>query len=126
MTALEVVRRWVAAVNALDIPAVMACSAGDIELGGPRGTTRGQPRLREWVERGGLRMDTRRTFAAGDRAVLAQRVPWRDRAGMAIAEASIASRFAVSGDRITAVVRYDSLLEALEDAGLSEEDEVEG
>ena len=125
MTTLEVVRRWVAAVNALDVPAVMACSAADIELGGPRGTTRGQPRLREWVERGGLRMETERTFAADNRAVLVQRVTWRDRAGMTIAEASIANRFVVAGDRVSLVVRYDSLTEALRDAGLGEGDEVD-
>ena len=37
VTPLEVVREWVSAVNALDVPAVMSRSSSDIELGGPRG-----------------------------------------------------------------------------------------
>ena len=124
MTPIEVVRHWVAAVNAMDVPAVMARSAGDIQLGGPRGTSRGQPKLREWVERARLRMETERTFASSDRVVLVQRATWRDQAGMTIAEASITHRFVVSDDRVSAVVRYDSLTEALRDAALTEHDEI--
>ena len=123
--ALQLVREWVDAVNALDVPAVMARSAGNIELGGPRGTSRGQPRLREWVERGRLHLDTRRAFAADDRVVLFQRVTWRDHNGLAVAEAAIAHRFAVADDRVTLIVRHDSLEEALKEAGLTEADEVE-
>ena len=124
MTALDVVGEWVGAVNALDVRRVMARSAGDIEMGGPRGVTRGQPSVREWVERAKLHMETRRAFSSGDRVVLLQRVTWRDHQGLTIAEASIAHRFVVAGDRIAVVFRHETLDDALRAAGLTEADAI--
>jgi hypothetical protein len=121
--AYDVVRRWVAAVNDARVLDVMALSAGDIEVGGPRGSGRGQPLLREWVERAHLNMHTRRAFARDDRVVLLQRAAWRDDKGTPIAEAIIANRFRVADGRVAAIVRYDDLDVALHDAHLSEQDE---
>jgi hypothetical protein len=120
---VQVARAWVAAVSTQDVPTVMAHSTRDIALGGPRGTARGQPALRDWVERTGLQMTVERVFAAGTCVVLLHQAVWRDRNGLAIAEATIANRFEVTGDRISAVTRYDGLTEALADAGLTEADE---
>lgn len=117
---LHVVRAWVAAVNAQDVPAVMARSTRDIAISGPRGTARGQPALRDWVERTGLQMSIARAFVREGHVVLLHHAVWRDRQGLAIAEATIANRFEVSGDRISAVARYDGLAEALLDAGLTD------
>jgi hypothetical protein len=125
MTALDVVHEWVEAVTAASVPRVMARSAGDIVLGGPRGTIRGQPALRDWVENGGLQMFTERRFAAGTRVVLAQRAVWRDRRGLPIADARIAHRFAVDEGRVSVAVRYDSLAKALADSQLTEADEID-
>lgn len=124
--AVQVVSEWVAAVNAQDIPGVVARSTRDVVLGGPRGSARGQKELRDWVERAGLQMTTDRVFAAGTRVVLLQQAAWRDRRGLVIAEATVANRFEVAGDRVSAVTRYDSLSGALADAGLTEADEQHG
>lgn len=122
-TPLQVVYAWVSAVNAQDIPEVVARSARDIVLGGPRGTARGTRELRDWVERAGLQMTTERVFAADTRVVLLQQAVWRDPRGLTIGEATIATRFEVTGNRVGRVMRYDSLPEALSAAGLSEADE---
>jgi hypothetical protein len=124
VTPLDVVQAWVAAVNALDVRGVMTRSTADIELGGPRGIARGAPQLREWVERARLQMETRRTFAAGDRVVLLQRATWRDHAGLTVAEATVATRFVVAGGRVAVAVRHDQLDDALAAAGLTEADEI--
>ena len=124
MTPIEVVHAWLVAVNALDIPGVMAWSTGDVEVTGPRGTSRGQPALREWVERARLHLETQRSFASGDRIVLWQRATWRDPHGLVVAETDVANRFVVSGDRISTIVRYDVLEPALEDARLTASDEI--
>lgn len=124
--AVALVRAWVAAVNAVDIPGVVSRSSRDIVLGGPRGSAVGQKELRDWVERTRLLIDVERIFAAGTRVVLLHRATWRDPKGLRIAEATQASRFDVAGDRVSTVVRYDSLDDALRDAGLSERDECTG
>lgn len=120
MDAVAVVRAWVEAVNARHVLAVMARSARDIAMRGPRGTTRGQPALREWVERSGLHMTLERTFAQGDHVVVLHQASWRDAAGLIVAESSIANHFVVSGERVQAVSRFDALADALAEAGLSE------
>ena len=121
--AVQVARDWVAAVNAQHVPGVVTRSARDIVLIGPLGEVRGQPALREWVERGGLQMTIERVFAAAGRVVFLHQAVWRDRRGLAIAEATIVHRFEVEGDRVRAVVRFGSLQDALADAGLSGADE---
>jgi hypothetical protein len=124
MTSAEVVREWVVAANAVEVLRLMALSAGDIVLGKTGATSRGQPVLRQWVERGGLQMTTERCFSSGDRVVLVQQIIWRDRSGLTIAEARIAHRFVVSGERVSVAVRHDSLDEALAIAELTTADEI--
>ena len=124
MKTTAVVQEWLAAVNARDVPGVMAWSSGEVEMHGPRGVTRGQPQLREWVERTGVHLATERTFARADTVVLAQQATWRDQAGLTIARGPLAHRFTVTGDRITLIARHDDLVGALKEAGLTEADEV--
>lgn len=124
MSALDVVRAWVDAVNTSDVRTVMTRSAGDIELVGPRGTARGQPALRDWVERAGLQMTTERAFAGPDEVVLWQRLVWRDHAGLVVAAAAAAHHFRVTGGRVSRVARYERLEEALLASGLTEAAEV--
>ena len=102
----------------------MAWSSGEVEMHGPRGVTRGQPQLREWVERTGVHLATERTFARADTVVLAQQATWRDQAGLTIARGPLAHRFTVAGDRVTLIARHDDLVGALKEAGLTEADEV--
>src|SRR5262245_52231941 len=124
MNTTAVVQAWLAAVNARDVPGVMACSSGDIEVCGPRGVTRGQPQLRDWVERTGVHLETERTFARGEIVVVAQQATWRDQAGMTIASGPLAHRFTVSDERVVLIARHEHLADALKEAGLTEADEV--
>src|SRR5688500_9941551 len=122
--ATRLVERWVEAVNTVDIPGTVALSDADVELAGPRGATRGQKQLRDWVERAGLRTTTRRTFAKDQRVVLLQDAEWRDPKGTPIAASVIATSFLVAGGRVVSVRRYDQLDAALRDAGMNEADEI--
>jgi hypothetical protein len=122
--AIRLVEQWVEAVNAADIPGAVALSDADVELVGPRGASRGQKQLRDWVERAGLRMTTRRAFAREQRVVLLQDAEWRDPKGTPIAASVIASSFVVAGGRVVSVRRYDQLDAALRDARLDDRDEV--
>lgn len=124
MQPLDVVRQWVEAVNAQHVLGVMARSARDIAMHGPRGTARGQPALREWVERAGLHMTIERLFAHGEHVVVLHQAVWRDAGGLTVAEATIANHFVVSGDRVQSVARFESLASALAEAGLSEADDM--
>ena len=124
MKTTAVVQAWIAAVNARDVPGVMARSSRDIEVRGPRGVTRGQPQLRDWVERTGVHLVTERTFARSDTVVLAQHATWLDQAGLTIASGPIAHRFTVSDERVVLVARHEHLADALNEAGLTEADEV--
>jgi hypothetical protein len=123
MDTTAVVQAWVAAVNARDVPGVMARSSGNIEVRGPRGVTRGQPQLRDWVERTGVHLVTERTFVRGDTVVLAQHATWRDQAGLAIASGALAHHFTVADGRVVLMARHEHLADALREAGLTEADE---
>jgi hypothetical protein len=125
MKPVDVVREWVDAVNAQRVLGVMARSARDIAMHGPRGTARGQPALREWIERSGLHMTVERTFAQGAHVVVLHHATWRDGSGLTVAEATVANHFVVSGDRVQSVARFDALADALADAGLSDAHDVE-
>ena len=125
MQPVDVVRAWIEAVNAQHVLSVMARSARDIAMRGPRGSVQGQPALREWVERSGLHMTIERTFAQGEHVVVLHHATWRDGSGLTVAEATVANHFVASGDRVQSVSRFDTLAEALADAGLSDSQEVE-
>ena len=53
---LEVVRAWHDAVSRGDANALVALSADDIEVGGPRGSAHGHAILRDWLERAGIQL----------------------------------------------------------------------
>ena len=124
--AREVVRLWEEALNTRDLPRLLHRSAPDIELLGPKGTVRGHAALAEWARHVGLRLDTQRRFAAGQEVVHAQHGSWYDeQTGEVVGERSVSTHYRVRGGRVTRVARYDTLLGALNGAGLSEADEVE-
>ena len=116
---------WQEAVNAQDETLLLRLSHPDIELVGPRGTAKGHKILVTWLERAGLTLETRRTFAKGNAVVSAQVGVWRPLdAGELPEGAEVASSFLVQDGQVTEVARYDTLAEALAHAGLSEADEV--
>ena len=120
---LAVVRAWIDAANRQDGGGLVALSDPDIEIVGPRGAVRGAAVLRDWLERAGLTLETRRTFARGGAVVVEQRGVWRStETGEVMGEADVASRFAVDRGRVTAFERFDTLDAALAAAGLSASD----
>ena len=121
---VTMVQAWLDAVNTQNIDGLIALSDPNIEIIGPRGSGYGHQLLRDWLGRAGLRLETLRVFARGDAVVVEQHGVWRSvETGDVTGERDIASRFRVDGERIVQFARYDSLSEALAEAGLTFADE---
>jgi hypothetical protein len=116
---LPVVHAWQEAANQRDIERLMELSDPDIEIVGPRGSSRGREVLRDWVERAGVTLQTYRAFVGGETVVLAQHGAWQTGG-----ERDIATRFRVDDGRVVQIERYDTLEEALQAAGLDSQDEM--
>jgi hypothetical protein len=122
---LPVVHAWQEAANRRDIDRLLELSDPDIEITGPRGSSRGHQLLRDWLDRAGLTLQTQRAFVRGETVVLAQHGVWQstdsaDKTG----ERDLASRFQVNDGRVTQYARYDTLDAALAEAGLDAGDEM--
>jgi limonene-1,2-epoxide hydrolase len=122
MTAVEVVRAWIHAVNAGDAESALALTSPDVTIVGPRGTAHGHAVLRGWMGSAGATFATRATYAGGNAVVVAQHGVWRDEAGATRGQADVATRFRVEGGRVAELARYEDVAEALRAAGLSESD----
>lgn len=117
------VRAWHDALNRGDIDAVAALVTEDIEVGGPRGATRGVAVMRDWAGRAGIRLDPLRTYQRGPTLVVEQQASWRlPETGELQNTEVVASVFVVQDRRIGLVVRYPGLTAALAAAALSEAD----
>ncbi len=124
---VQVVERWLAAANSQDIDRLLALSAPEIVLIGPRGTGRGRELLRGWLGRAGVQLQTYRLFARGEHVVAAQHGVWRSPdTGVTPGEAEIASHFLVGQGVVAQYARYDDLASALQAAGLTRADERSG
>jgi hypothetical protein len=124
-SALEIVRRWLTAVNAGDADAALALTAPEVRIIGPRGAATGHAVLRGWIAQAGATFETRRTFARGTAVVVAQHGVWRDPASGAVrGEADVATRFRVAERQVVELQRFDHLDASLAEAGLSPADEV--
>ena len=118
------VQAWLDAANTQNADDLIALSDPNIEIIGPRGSGYGHQLLRDWLGRADLRLETRRLFARGDSIVVEQHGVWRSvETGDVTGERDIASRFRVDGERIVQFARYDSLSDALAEAGLTFADE---
>src|SRR5215213_4597242 len=111
---IKTVQAWQAAANDQDIDRLLALSAPDIAIIGPRGRGSGHQLLREWIARAGLTLTTQRMFQRGDTVVLAQHGTWQSSAtGGVPSEADLASRFRVRDEQVIEFERYDDLASAL-------------
>lgn len=121
---VRIVHEWLAAVNVGDVEGVLARTAPDVTLVGPRGVARGHQVLRAWLGHAGATFDTRETYAGGNVVVVAQHGVWHDaETGAVRGEADVATRFVVTDGRVTEMQRYDDGLgAALRAAGLTEAD----
>ena len=118
---LDIVRRWLAGVNDGDTGTVLAHSAPEIRLIGPRGTAIGHTVLSGWMSHSRATFDTAATYARGSAVVVAQRGTWENPEG-APSEADVATRFLVFGGQVMELERHSSLPEALAAAGLTDDD----
>lgn len=121
MTPASVVHAWLAAVNAGDAERVLALSAPDVRMVGPRGTAAGHDVLRGWLAHAGAAFETRATFARGGAVVVFQRVVW---SGPPPATAEVATRFLVAGGFVAELQRYPDPEAALRAAALTAADQL--
>jgi hypothetical protein len=123
---LAVVERWLLAVNARAHSEVLALTADDVEIVGPRGKGRGKERLADWLSGAGFTSIPLRWFCGEDgRVVVEQAAEWTQ-SGSVSSRKRVASAFAVTDFRVTRFERFDSLTAALEANSLTSKDEVVG
>jgi ketosteroid isomerase-like protein len=115
-SALGVVLAWHTALNEGDVERLVALSAEDVEVGGPRGSGRGSDLLREWFGRVGVRIEPLRTFVREQTVVVEQDATWPHGEPQ-----RVASAFEVRGGRVARVIRHANLPAALQAAGLDDE-----
>jgi ketosteroid isomerase-like protein len=118
---IQTIIAWHEALNAGDVERLLALSRPDIEVGGPRGSTRGAQILREWVDRADIRLEPGRIFGEAGTVVVEQGAEWQSADAGNVQR--VASVFVVSDGLLTSVVRYPDLASALRAANLDESHE---
>lgn len=94
-SAVDIALRWQDAANRQDTDALLALSAVEIEIVGPRGTVFGHDILRDWLARAGLTLHTQRLFAKDADVVIVQHGVWASGD-----EEDIASHFRVAAEQV--------------------------
>lgn len=116
---IPTVRAWHEALNGGDVERLVELSDPEVEVGGPRGSGRGSALLREWVDRANIHIQPERMFHDAEKVVMEQRAHWRDaETGETTGSQTVASVFIVRGGKVASVLRYDTLPDALDAAGI--------
>lgn len=122
---LAVVESWQLAVNEHDLEQLVALTAHDVEIVGPRGGGRGHDVLSQWLTRAGFTAVPLRWFCGNEGVVVVEQVGrWFQPHSMGASERIIASKFTVRAGRVTRFERFDDLEDALAAASLSDDDEI--
>ncbi|MBL9018345.1 MAG: nuclear transport factor 2 family protein [Myxococcales bacterium] len=125
LPALAVVESWQLAVNEHDLEQLVALTAHDVEIIGPRGGGRGHDVLRQWLARAGFTAVPLRWFCGNEGVVVVEQVGrWFQPQSMGASERIIASKFTVRAGRVTRFERFDDLEDALAAAALTDDDEI--
>lgn len=119
-----VVGAVLAALERRDDDAVVARTAEDVAIQGPRGTGHGHDLLRAWLGRTGLALAAERWFVRDGTVVVWGTATFRagEAAGTSVPSALLAE---VRGERVVLLGRTDTLDEALARSGLTDADELE-
>jgi hypothetical protein len=120
--AIDIVKQWLEAANSDDASRLVALSAPDIRIVGPRGTARGAEVLRDWLARARAHLTTQSVYARESRVVVAQHGIWHDASGAVAGEADVASRFVTEKGRVVEYERHEALAGALASANLTRDD----
>ena len=119
----ELVRAWHTAVNTGDADAMSSLLIPDVAVGGPRGSGQGANLVRDWVGGTGIIMEPRRAWHRGDAVVVEQHARWPDATtGEPGASHTVFTAFQVRAGRISRILRFDTLADALQVSGLSADD----
>ncbi|HEX7666483.1 MAG TPA: hypothetical protein VF407_18280 [Polyangiaceae bacterium] len=117
---LEIVDRWLDAVNGGNRNALLEVTGDDVEIVGPKGSGHGKNLLADWLLRAGFHAHALRWFCgANGRVVVEQDATWAT-AG----HARVASAFEVKNARVVRFQRFDKVEAALAAWGLRLADEV--
>jgi hypothetical protein len=124
MTTSEIatVLAWHDALNASDLPTLVALSSDDIEIGDAHGAAQGHEALRDWAASRTGTAELGRMYVHGGVVVVEQKVTGGDGPG---AVTTAASAFRVVHDHVTSVFRHDSLASALAATELTDADAVD-
>ena len=122
MTAAEVetVLAWHTALNAGDTYRLIALSTDDIEVGGPRGAGHGAELLRDWVARARIQLEPVRWQSEAGLVAVEQTARWQAPDGTRTEPQVVASIFRVADGKVTSVLRFGSMSEALEFARMQQ------
>ncbi len=116
---LDLVVAWHDAVRDRDLEAVAALVHTDVEVDGPRGSSRGADLMLEWVENSGIGLEIVSFLQRGLTFVVGQEATWPDPEGEdgRTEPVAVASVFVVQGALISKVLRFDDVDAALEASG---------
>lgn len=123
---VDTVRAWHEAVNAGDLERLDGLVTDDVEIGGPRGISAGRKMHHEWIGRAKINLIPLRYWTRGDAAVAEESARWMLENGEMTPAMTAFSAFQLADDRITSITRFETLSEALAEAGLTAADAAGG
>jgi len=125
LSEVEVVIDWHTALNAGDMDGMIGLVHEDVEVGGPRGKTRGVDAMREWFGRAGVTLKPLQFYYGGETVVVDEDAEWHSAGGQVTDAQPVTTVFVVIDRRIASILRYEDTATALAEAGLTEVDMIE-
>ncbi len=122
---LVIVADWHTALNDGRVERLVEMVKPDVEVGGPRGKTRGAEVVREWFGRANIRLWPLQYFARQDTVIVEEKGEWlAPETGQVTGSQTVATVFKVKDGLIAAILRYDTIETALKAGGLGWADEI--
>ena len=124
----DIIRDWHAALAAGDVDRVLALSADDIRIRGPRGDAVGHTALRQWAKRSGIKLSPIAWHPIPSGYIVEAEARWStsvsdgDPSILGEPALQVATVFEVSDGRVRQVARFDTLDQAKRSLGSSGDD----